>query len=192
MRPKKFVCILCSILLLFFAAYTIKTWPFNFVGKITYRILGRPIPVSAAEDLENMKGFLLARRLINDKKYPEAQKELEKLSRKVSPDFVFFKEIYLYLGYTYDTQAQFRKEEDLYRKLQEKDIVFAKFMQGLYYSRRGDKAKARGYFNEALELNGRYHRLNEKYLGLLKKLVSDPLNKNGTIDQNYGESTTSR
>lgn len=173
MRSRKLAYIVCSVLLLFFAAYTIKTWPFNFVGKITYRILGRPIPVSAAEDLENMKHFLSARRMIGNKKFPEAQKELEKLRRKVSPDFIFFKEIYLYLGYVYDNQGQFRKEEELYSELQEKDVVFSQFMRGLYYQRRGDKAKARDFFSEALKLDDRYHRLNDRYRGMIKKLVAD-------------------
>lgn len=173
MRLKRLLCILCSVILLLFAAYTIKTWPFNFVGKVTYRLLGRPVPVSAKEDLENMKGFLLARRLITDKKFPEAQKKLEKLRKKVSPNFIFFKEIYLYLGYVYDNQGQFRKEEDLYRELQEKDVVFSKVMQGLYYHRHGDKAKALGLFNEALNLDARYHRLNDRYRGMIKKLVAD-------------------
>lgn len=173
MRSKKLLYLICSVLLLLATAFTIKTWPFNFVGKITYRILGKRLPVTAGEDLANIQRFLFARRKISEKKFPEAQKELEKLRTKVSPDFIFFKEIYLYLGYIYDNQGQFKKEEDLYTELQGKDVVFSNFMKGLYYQRHGDKAKARGFFSEALKLDNRYHRLNDRYRGMINKLVAD-------------------
>jgi hypothetical protein len=155
------------------SAYLAKTWPYNFAGSIIYRLLGKPIPNKRSEALAQIKQFLQAKRKLDKKDYKGAQATLEYLQTRISPKFLFFKEVYLYLGYIYDMTGEFRKEESLYRGLEKKDVVFSKFMYGLYYTRHGQEAKGRALFSEALVLDNKMHRLGSKYRAAVKNKLKE-------------------
>lgn len=153
------------------SAHITLSWPHNFLGKAVYRLLGKQMPPKRSEDLANIKQFLKAKRLLDKKDYAPARTKLEDLRTRVLPNFLFFREIYLYLGYIYDIQGDYRKEETLYNELQEKDIVLSKFLYGLYYFRHGQETKGREYLTAALELDRKYGRLTNEFRSLLDRTM---------------------
>jgi hypothetical protein len=167
----KVIVFSCLIALLFAGVYLAKTWPYNFAGSIIYRLLGKPIPNKKSEALAHIKQFLQAKRKLDKKDYKSAQATLEDLQSRISPRFLFFKEVYLYLGYIYDVTGDFRKEESLYRGLEKKDPVLSKFLYGLYYMKHGQAEKGRGLFSEALLLDNKAHRLGNKYRAEIERVL---------------------
>lgn len=151
------------------AIYTVSTWPYNVVGWITYRVMGKPFP-SRATELQHMKQFLAAKRKLNKKQYDSAYQDLEYLRQNVTVAFPFFKEIYLYLGYIYDIRGDFRSEEALHRELEEKDKVFAGFLRGLYAIHHGRTEEGKKYLSEAVKLDNQLNKLG-KYRGVALKAL---------------------
>lgn len=149
--------------------YIVSTWPYNVVGWITYRVMGKPFP-SRATELQYMKRFLAAKRQLNKKQYDAAYQELEYLRKNVSNTFPFFKEVYLYLGYIYDIRGDSRSEEALHRELEAKDRVFAGFLKGLYAIHHGRVEEGKGYLSEAVKLDNQFNRLG-KYRGVALKVL---------------------
>jgi len=155
--------LIAAIALLFAAgvAHVAITWPDNLIATVVYHLLGKTPPSKTQEDLRNIKLFLNAKRKIDSKQYAAARADLEKLSDKVEADFLFFKEIFFYLGYVYDVTGEFSKEEALYTRLGKKDPTFSKFMFGLYHVRHGKAAQAQQELVEALKLDARHRRLGK-------------------------------
>ena len=162
------------------SVYVIATWPYNVVGWMTYRVMGKPFP-SRATELQNIKRFLDAKRKLNKKEYDAAFQELQYLRLKVAVTFPFYKEIYLYLGYIYDIRGDLRGEEALHRDLEAKDKVFARFLKGLYAIRHGRAAEGKGYLAEAIKLDNQLNSLG-KYRGVALKALgmAVPPKKRGT------------
>lgn len=153
-------------------AHLTLSWPHNFLGAVVYRMLGKQLPPKRSEDLANIKKFLKAKRLLDRKEHAPARKALEDLRTRIQPNFLFFQKVYYYLGYIYDVQGEFRKEEMLYRDLQEKDVVLSKFLFGLYYFRHGQEAKARESLAAALELDRKHRRLTNEFKSLLHSTMA--------------------
>lgn len=149
--------------------YTVLTWPYNIVGWLTYRVMGKSFP-SRATELQHMKQFLAAKRKLNKKQYDSAYQDLEYLRRNVAVTFPFFKEIYLYLGYLYDIRGDFRSEEALHRELEAKDKVFASFLKGLYALHHGRAEEGKRYLSEAVKLDNQVNRLGKYRQTALKTL----------------------
>ena len=152
-------------------AHLSLSWPYNFLGTAVYRVLGKQLPPKRSEDLANIKKFLKAKRLLDRKEYAPARVALEDLRTRIQPNFLFFQKVYYYLGYIYDVQGEFRKEEMLYSDLQDKDIVLSKFLFGLYYFRHGQDAKARDCLSAALQLDRKHRRLTNEFKGLLHRTM---------------------
>lgn len=148
------------------------SWPHNFLGAAVYRLMGKQLPPKRSEDLANIRQFLKAKRLLDKKDYAQARLKLEDLKARIQPNFLFFREIYFFLGYIYDVQGDFGKEESLYGELQGKDLVLSKFLYGLYYFRHGQEASARESLSSALALDGKYHRLNNEFRSLLHSTLA--------------------
>jgi hypothetical protein len=170
-RINKVIVISFLVASLVASAYLAKTWPYNFAGSIIYRILGKPIPNKKLEALAHIKQFLQAKRKLDKKDYKSAQATLEDLQSRISPRFLFFKEVYLYLGYIYDVTGDFRKEESLYRGLEKKDPVLSKFLYGLYYMKHGQEEKGRELFSKALLLDNKAHKLGSKYRAEIERVL---------------------
>lgn len=155
--------VIAAIALLFAVgfAHVAMTWPNNMIATAIYRLLGKAPPSKTQEDLRNVKLFLNAKRKIDSKQYAAARADLEKLSHKVETNFLFFREIFFYLGYVYDVTGEFRAEEALYSRLGKHDPTFSKFMFGLYHVRQGKAAQAQQELVEALKLDDRHRRLGK-------------------------------
>ncbi len=169
---KKTLQVVAAVIVVMFGVasiYTVSTWPYNVVGWITYRVMGKPFP-SRATELQHMKQFLAAKRKLNKKQYDSAYQDLEYLRQNVTVAFPFFKEIYLYLGYIYDIRGDFRSEEALHRELEEKDKVFAGFLRGLYAIHHGRTEEGKKYLSEAVKLDNQLNKLG-KYRGVALKAL---------------------
>ncbi|MEA5113517.1 MAG: tetratricopeptide repeat protein [Geobacteraceae bacterium] len=169
---RKAVIAAVLVVTLIAGAHLTLSWPHNFLGKVVYRILGKPMPPKRSEDLANIRQFLKAKRLLDRKDYAQARLKLEDLRARIQPNFLFFREIYFFLGYIYDIQGDFKKEESLYSELQGKDVVLAKFLYGLYYFRHGQETKAREFLSSTLALDQKYHRLNNEFRSLLHSTMA--------------------
>ncbi len=163
------IAALVAIILGVASVYVVATWPYNVVGWMTYRVLGKPFP-SRATELQNIKRFLDAKRKLNKKEYDAAFQELQYLRQNVAVTFPFFKEIYLYLGYIHDLRGDLRGEEALHRELETKDKVFARFLEGLYAIRHGRDVEGKGYLAESIKLDDQFNRLG-KYRGVALKAL---------------------
>jgi tetratricopeptide (TPR) repeat protein len=168
----KYTITVYLIVTLLAGAYLVKTWPYNFAGAIVYRLLGKPDPRQNA-DLVHIKKFLSAKRKLDKKDYQNAQILLEELRTSISGNFLFFREIYLYLGYVYDVKGEFDKEMSLYIDLDKKDKILSRFLTGLYYYKHGQTEKTVRLFNEALLLDNKSHKLGDKYRAVIEKLLKE-------------------
>lgn len=168
---KKVVIVLSLIVALTAGYYLMVTWPHNVIGKVAYRLLGKKLPLKKSEELAYIRQFLSAKRMLDKKELAQARAKLEIIKGRVQPNFLFFREIYFYLGYIYDVQGDFGKEEALYSELQEKDVVLSKFLYGLYYFRHGQDFKARENLTAALSLDRKYRRLNIEFRNMLQRTM---------------------
>lgn len=169
MKRGRLIAAALAVIMVSAAVYVYVTWPYNFVGWITYRLSGKSLP-SRATELENIKRFLDAKRKLGRKEYDAAFQQLQYLKHDVSLTFPFFREIYLYLGYIHDIRGDFSGEEALHNELETKDRVFARFLKGLYAIRHGKVTEGKGYLQEAVELDNRFNRLG-KYRGVALKVL---------------------
>lgn len=160
-RNKKAIIAAIAVLLIAGIAFIVKTWPDNIVATAAYYVMGKPAPGKNKEDLRDIKTFLSAKRNIDAKQYGAARTELEGLAAKVETKFLFFREIFLYLGFVYDVTGDFAREEALYSRLATQDPTFSKFMFGLYHVRKGKITEARQELFEALKLDDQHKRLGK-------------------------------
>jgi len=169
-------------------AHLTLSWPHNFLGTAVYRLLGKQLPPKRSEDLVNIRKFLKAKRLLDKKEYAPARVALEDLRTRIQPNFLFFQKVYYYLGYIYDVQGDFRKEEMLYSDLQEKDVVLSKFLFGLYYFRHGQDSKARESLSAAIQLDRKHRRLTNEFKSLLHRTMELTSRSEGGPRVTAGES----
>ncbi|WP_298433905.1 hypothetical protein [Geobacter sp.] len=167
---RKLALSLAGILVASLAVLTVITWPYNPVGRMIYKVLGKELPPTRSEELGNIKRFLAARRKLDKKEYAQAFEDLDYLRTHAGTSFTFFKEVYLYLGYIYEIRGDLAGEERLYHELAGRDRVFARFMDGLYNFRHGRLDEARKALSEAVALDDRLNRLG-KYRGIAIKTL---------------------
>ncbi|WP_298269850.1 hypothetical protein [Geobacter sp.] len=160
--PLKIIALaLAGIVVAALTVVTVITWPYNPLGRVIYRVLGKQLPPTRSEELGNIKRFLAARRKLDKKEYAQAFEDLDYLRTHAGTSFTFFKEVYLYLGYIYEIRGDLADEERLYRELAGRDRVFARFMDGLYNFRHGRPDEARKALSEAVALDDRLNRLGK-------------------------------
>lgn len=162
-RYKKATSYILVFAALVASAYLAKTFPYNFAGKIAYRLMGKPFPTRQSEDLAHIRQFLYAKRMIDRRDYRKARKTLEELRPKVSSNFIFFREAYLYLGYVYDVTGEFGKEESLYQRLDNQNPAFSRFLLALYFIKSNRPQVGRGLMQEALQSDDKSGGLGNRY-----------------------------